>query len=343
MPLFSILIPTKNRAGALNGALASLDSQTFKDFEVVIADNSDEEQQVNWGGFSYPYPLQCIKTGGLPMHENWEIALNAATGGYIILLTDKMRLRPNALQELASTVMRYPGKVISYDCQLARKDLSKPAKVKEPVIFESKAFMDKMADFRPEFFVQMPKVVASAVPLEIIRMIQADSGRFFTHISADYVAGFKLLSVIDNFVYLDSPLMFESFEFRKKCSNNYQTYRGGPTNKDFVSKLPVSKDEILKYSPFGSRKSWVNDIVYDYYKNYKRGNYTPSLKTDAFCSYYLMHILYGLTIGGNMREEWTEFRKFLKTKTFYERILIYCGGFERFMAQAIMNWKQCLK
>ena len=41
-PLFSVVIPTFNRAEALKRCLLSLEKQTFKDFEVIVCDSSSD-------------------------------------------------------------------------------------------------------------------------------------------------------------------------------------------------------------------------------------------------------------------------------------------------------------
>jgi len=42
-PLFSIFIPTYNRAGTLPRALESVASQQFKDFELIVVDDGSED------------------------------------------------------------------------------------------------------------------------------------------------------------------------------------------------------------------------------------------------------------------------------------------------------------
>ena len=44
MPLFSVIIPTYNRAELLRAALKSVFAQTFRDFELVVVDDGSTDQ-----------------------------------------------------------------------------------------------------------------------------------------------------------------------------------------------------------------------------------------------------------------------------------------------------------
>ena len=46
-PLFSVIIPTYNRAEKLRSALDSFVSQTFKDFEVMVCDDDSTVHSSN--------------------------------------------------------------------------------------------------------------------------------------------------------------------------------------------------------------------------------------------------------------------------------------------------------
>ncbi|MCZ6913670.1 MAG: glycosyltransferase family A protein, partial [Rickettsia endosymbiont of Ixodes persulcatus] len=103
-PFFSVIIPTRNRLDMLKLSLSSLVKQDFKDFEIIISDNSDAVGQCL--NFAY------IKTLGLSnliykkpdiiltMHDHWEFALNGAKGLYQGVLIDKTLLRNKALSAL---------------------------------------------------------------------------------------------------------------------------------------------------------------------------------------------------------------------------------------------------
>src|SRR6185295_11131963 len=100
-PFFSVLIPTRNRHEILKLSLFSLLNQSFKDFEVIISDNSEPEiqnknaqyiQNLRAHNVKYVRPPQV-----LTMHDNWEFALKSANGLYKGVLIDKTLFKKNAL------------------------------------------------------------------------------------------------------------------------------------------------------------------------------------------------------------------------------------------------------
>ena len=43
-PFFTVAIPTKNRPARLRDAIRSVLEQSFQDFELIVSDNSDDDQ-----------------------------------------------------------------------------------------------------------------------------------------------------------------------------------------------------------------------------------------------------------------------------------------------------------
>jgi glycosyltransferase involved in cell wall biosynthesis len=62
--LFSVFIPTYNRAHTLGDALASVERQTFRDFEVVIVDDGSTDGTPllvgEWQARA-PFPIQSLQ------------------------------------------------------------------------------------------------------------------------------------------------------------------------------------------------------------------------------------------------------------------------------------------
>src|SRR5689334_12432649 len=114
-PLFSIVMPTRNRAHLLRWALQSALQQDFHDFEVVVVDNdsSDNTEEVvkELGDERVSY-VRSHKA--LSMPDNWEFAWSHATGEYVLYLCDDDALLPNTLSFLAPHLQDNPP-VISWD------------------------------------------------------------------------------------------------------------------------------------------------------------------------------------------------------------------------------------
>lgn len=93
MPKFSILIPTRNRAEWLRRCLQAVVGQDYADYEVIVADNSSEEQVSETRRVVEAInscKVRYIRTGGLTMPDNWQRALEESKGEYFLVLSDKL-------------------------------------------------------------------------------------------------------------------------------------------------------------------------------------------------------------------------------------------------------------
>src|SRR5690349_16522507 len=107
-PLFSVVIPTRERAETLSSALRTCLEQTFDDYEIVVCDNC-----------SSPATRAVVEAAGsarvryvrsdrpLAMSANWELAVSHARGQYVTVLGDDDGLMPFALRELRRLIDRH--------------------------------------------------------------------------------------------------------------------------------------------------------------------------------------------------------------------------------------------
>lgn len=109
-PFFSIVIPTYNRAAFIEATLASVLSQTYSHYEIIVVDNCSTD---NTAELLKPYihagQIQFIK------HEqNYERArsrntgMNAARGDFVTLLDSDDFMYPNNLADAAEYARAHP-------------------------------------------------------------------------------------------------------------------------------------------------------------------------------------------------------------------------------------------
>jgi hypothetical protein len=97
---FSLVYPTRHRPEFVRQALRILESQRHRNFEVIVSDNYVDAalscEQVcrdsSLANLTYVRPPRPVG-----MVENWNHALQFATGDYVCYLTDKMFVLPDAL------------------------------------------------------------------------------------------------------------------------------------------------------------------------------------------------------------------------------------------------------
>ncbi len=97
---FSIVIPTKNRTSLLELSIKSVKNQTFQDYELIVIDNDDESSSKEKSEYLYDEKVIYVRTGGLSMVDNWNIALSNSNGKWVMLLEDKQMLYPDALKKI---------------------------------------------------------------------------------------------------------------------------------------------------------------------------------------------------------------------------------------------------
>src|SRR5579862_803983 len=97
-PLFSVLLPSRNRLELLKHAIASVLEQRFDDLELVVSDNASTDDYAAYVAALGDSRIRCIRTETvLPVTENWNRALYASRGQYVVMLGDDDALAPGFL------------------------------------------------------------------------------------------------------------------------------------------------------------------------------------------------------------------------------------------------------
>ncbi|WP_312928589.1 glycosyltransferase [Stutzerimonas nitrititolerans] len=113
-PLFSIVLTTYNRPALLKDALASIDSQILRDFEVVLVNDHGDpvEGLLEHFGFPITYLRQGRNQGPAAARN---AAHHLARGHYLVYLDDDDLFLPEHLQTLAGALGAHPEKVVYSD------------------------------------------------------------------------------------------------------------------------------------------------------------------------------------------------------------------------------------
>jgi hypothetical protein len=229
-PFFSVVLPTKNRAGVLPYALHTLKDQTFRDFEVVLVDNDDTDATAAMvralaPGLDDRFRYQ--RTGGLWMSENWEAALPGLRGEYVYVMEDKAILHPRALELLARSIEFYHPRVLVFS---ANQHAAPP--LLTPETAAAAAGAARFADLPPEplplrpisstriideFLVNGwrtlhddgPRGINSVCERELVQQIQAGAGggRFFLPFAPDVTSALLQLDVVEGIGRMELQLV----------------------------------------------------------------------------------------------------------------------------------------
>jgi glycosyltransferase involved in cell wall biosynthesis len=87
MPFFSICIPTYKNDELLKKLLISIEEQSFKDYEVIISDDSDDSSIENVVNFKWSFKIYYSKNEiALGSPENWNNAISKAKGKWVKIM-----------------------------------------------------------------------------------------------------------------------------------------------------------------------------------------------------------------------------------------------------------------
>jgi len=107
-PLFSILLPSRNRLALLKFAVESVVTQSVGSWEIVISDNCSDEDYRGYLSLHEKTRIRIVRTAtAVPVTDNWNNALAHATGRYIIMLGDDDALTPGCLERLQSIIAEH--------------------------------------------------------------------------------------------------------------------------------------------------------------------------------------------------------------------------------------------
>jgi glycosyltransferase involved in cell wall biosynthesis len=229
-PFFSVLLPTKNRAGILPYAIRSLHDQTFRDFEVIVADNDDTTAtaEMYYAGLA---PLiderfRYLRTGGLWMSENWEAALALARGEYVYVLEDKAILHPCAFELLAQAIEFYsprslvfsqtqhpglPMLAVSEAAAMTPPGFATLPEGRQPVrqISSVRIIDSFLEDGWKLLHDEGPRAINSVCERSLIQQIQETTGRgrFFLPFAPDVTSNLLQLDLLESISRMDLQLV----------------------------------------------------------------------------------------------------------------------------------------
>ncbi len=309
-PLFSILLPTRNRSEIVGDAIRSVLDQTCGDFEIIISDNDESPDKTRDAVAKFTDPrIRYVRTSGnLPMHDNWENAFAQATGDYVFILEDKQRLVPNALEILHHWFKTHGPTVISYDIRFARGErIDAPRLFPNLEKWSSRDAVEHFCRFEQKFFNILPKGLDSCAPRQLLAELKTKSptGMLYSYISPDYASGFMMLAAVEHFYYTPAPLVYipNNWMWQGKYSNGQASFKKTESYRRFLKDLPVTREEILRDVPLKSEFLWINSVLYDFFKFYRRSDHKPQIDWPRYYGFCIFLIVMGRKLGADLREE----------------------------------------
>ncbi|MFB2829256.1 glycosyltransferase family 2 protein [Aeromonas jandaei] len=290
-PLFSIVLPTRDRPELVLKVLKSLELQTFSDFEVIISDNGCNafcEHVVapflKDKRFSYKRPPHPMN-----MCDNWEFAIESAQGKYITIFCDKFILRSDALKLMASEILKSSPDVLTwqyevFDVKQSKNEmiygdfhpLLKPGKAKK---YNPALELERRFSFDFPLFCRFNKPIDSygkiysgIVKAEVLAQIKDRYGRIFHPMSPDFTSMIAILNESKICVDLNQTLMlvinmdgFSNGEATRKSILATREYLEsyGVDADSYWQRLPISGFGVGHNSHIAAEFEFIKSLAVD--------------------------------------------------------------------------------
>lgn len=265
-PLFSLILPTKNRAHLIEGAIVSLLDQTLGAFEIVVIDNDDTDKTRQVISRISDPRVRYVRTGGLGMPQNWQVGLNAAVGNWILFIEDKWRAKKNLLELLYVQTLEADCELVSWKVSIDGRESGHGDFYAADVsvrIFDAFEFLEHASrGLWRNFSDTAPRMANCAVRRSLVeRMESSEETKLCQPASPDYTSGYLMLGAVRNFVHLDSPLVSI---VPNAPSTGEDTYRRAPGFEKILSEMGLKPEDTFSEVPakyMSIHNSLMNDFI----------------------------------------------------------------------------------
>jgi glycosyltransferase involved in cell wall biosynthesis len=216
-PFFSIVIPTRNRAGLLRYALRSALAQTWQDYEILVSDNDSNDATPDVvrevGGDRVRY----VRTpASLSMPDSWEFALSHANGQFVTYLCDDDAIAPNLLATVAQVIDQRGSQAITWafggyyhqnwEGAEQRNSAILPVVSNSIQSLESGPALRRLfSEMWPSF--PVPKMLQSCCSMKVLNQVRESVGRLFIPSCPDLSSSALILDAVPRYEHIDRILM----------------------------------------------------------------------------------------------------------------------------------------
>lgn len=236
-PLFTVIIPQKNRAEYLYHTLRTCMIQDYPNFEVIVSDDCSDDNSVEvisaLAKIDSRIKLFAHKEH-LGMHDNFEFALNQVKPGYVMALGGDDALTPNCIWRMYELIKESGRQLITwipasfyYPEQEGDKNLFIVRRKKQFYkILKSKDFLQQLSrtfryqiDECPMFYV---KGVVSTELVDRVKKRTKD-GCFYYCPTPDGYSGVVLAGEVEDYVLSYEPLSIMGTTTKSQGKNYRRT------------------------------------------------------------------------------------------------------------------------
>jgi len=261
-PLFTVIIPTKDRAEYLYHTLRTCSNQEYENLEIIVSDDgsTDNTEAVTLEAARKDPRIRYITPGSVGMRDNFEFALDHVRPGYVIALGGDDGILPYGISQM-SRILEETGmdilswRMLHFAYPAARSgngllSLYRPGKSR---ILRSSDYLARQVrnlhynddSESPMFYI---KGVVATKLIERVRSRTSD-GRFYVCPTPDGFSGVVLAGEVEQFAFSGIPLtlsgisptsqgmayLSEGKEGKKLSDSFYRAVSEVPMHRDLAS------------------------------------------------------------------------------------------------------------
>ena len=238
--LYSIVMPTRERADVLHFAITTILNLTRSNYELVVMDNcgSPATRQVV-EAFASPRIRYFRAPERLAMADNWERGLEQARGNYLTFLGDDDGIMPDALDVAERFHDERPDGILSWlpftwvwpDAVAEHhRNLAQMHFGRQIGRLDSRDFLKDVLASKKDW-TTLPTLYCSFVPRQVIERSRRAHGRYFLASLPDVFSGVANLLSCDEFFYSSRPLTCWGISRHSTGAGEY--YQAGTAGERF--------------------------------------------------------------------------------------------------------------
>lgn len=213
-PLLSIIIPTRNRADLAMASARQILSTTTENIEVILRDCGDHARSNKELATINDRRLIYRNAPPVSMTENWNRALELASGEYVCIIGDDDGLSSTIIpvvewaRSVHADAVVFPYAAVFYWPDFPAKKyagrlfIGKCSGEIRPI----KAKQQLVEYIRLASYVVLPRIYHGVVRRECLEILRRKTGNYFHTTALDDYLSYALSMIIDQFYYIDLPL-----------------------------------------------------------------------------------------------------------------------------------------
>ena len=244
--LVSILIPTRNGSSTIKGMISSALNQTNKNFEIIVLDDSINNETKNIIKQFRSSKIKYFKTKspGNSMCDNWELVVKKSKGDMVFIVGDDDAVMPNAVEKIQEVYKTYKSEIIQWSPHqfywpgvMSKNAIALRSDNKNIFrIINIEKKVKKIFDFGGSFLNQLPMIYHSAISRKLINNIIKNTGRLFHSKQPDVFSGMAFAAFTSSAIRIETPLTVNAWSLRSNSGSMRKEY-SSKKNLEYINEF----------------------------------------------------------------------------------------------------------